>query len=81
MTDRIHAPNVGAPDPELRTSPIAEENDEAMETLKQEVQGEPVCTFNGKAFAQGALVCSGGALLRCDYGIWVEIGSCDPDNP
>ena len=31
--------------------------------------------------AQGSHICSGGTLLRCDYGIWLEVGSCDPDNP
>lgn len=81
MPDRIHVPDVGAPDPELRNSPIAEETDEEFEALKQEEPGEPVCFFNNKSYAHGSHICSGDTLLRCDYGIWLQIGSCDPDNP
>ena len=81
MSERIHAPDVGAPDPELKNSPIAQETDEEYEVLKQEEPGEPVCFFNSKSYPNGTHVCSGDALLRCDYGIWVRVGSCDPDNP
>lgn len=81
MTARIHAPQVGAPDPELNNSPIAEEADEDYEVLRLEVPGEPVCYFNGMNYPHDQYVCSGSMLLRCDYGIWVTMGSCDPDNP
>jgi hypothetical protein len=81
MTAHIPGPQVGAPDPELRTSPILEEQDEDFEVLKLETPGEPVCYFNNRSFPQGARVCSGEALLRCDYGIWIRIGSCDRDSP
>jgi hypothetical protein len=74
-------PNVGAVDPELDTSPIADEGEEDFEVLRQALPGEPVCQFNGQSFPNGAHVCSGGGLLRCEYGIWVRAGSCDPDNP
>lgn len=80
MAERIHLLQVGAPDPELKNSPIAEETDEESRVLKQEEPGEPVCFFNNKSYPHGAHVCSGDALLRCDYGIWIRIGSCDPDN-
>ena len=80
MSEHIHAPAVGAPDPELETSPIAEETDEGSEALKQEFPGEPICYFNGVSYPAGTYVCSGNALLRCDYGIWVRTGTCDPDN-
>lgn len=81
MTERVHAPSVGAPDPQLHNSPIAQEGDEDYEVLKQELPGEPVCYFNSISYPHGAYVCSGDALLRCDYGLWVQVGSCDPDNP
>ena len=81
MTERIHLPQVGAQDPEMNTSPIAEESDEEYEVIKQEVPGEPVCYFNNISYKNGQRVCSGSARLRCDYGVWSPDGSCDPDNP
>lgn len=81
MTDRIHLPQVGSPDPELKTSPIAEESDEEYDVVKQEIPGEPVCFFNNAQYNHGENVCSGHARLRCNYGVWVAEGSCDPDNP
>ncbi len=81
MNEHIHVTQVGAPDPELNNSPIAEEFDEDLEVLRQEVPGDPVCVFNNTSYPSGKRVCSGNALLRCDYGIWVREGSCDPDNP
>lgn len=81
MTERTHAPQVGAPDPELRTSPIMAEMDWESEDLKQEQPGEPVCYFNDVSYPNGAYVSSGSTVLHCHYGIWVEAGSSDPDNP
>ena len=81
MTDSTHTLNVGAPDPELNNSPIAEESDSESEVLRQEVPGEPVCYFNGQSFATGTYVKSGTSLLKCDYGIWMPAGPSDPDNP
>jgi hypothetical protein len=81
VAERIAKPQVGAPDPELRTSPILEEFDDDYLVLKQQVPGEPVCHFNDKRYAHGTYVCSGDTLLRCDYGVWIRTGSCDPDNP
>ena len=48
MTEVKHVHDVGAPDPELNTSPIAEENDDESEVLRQEMPGEPVCYFNNQ---------------------------------
>lgn len=81
MAERVHAPQVGAPDPERNNSPVAEEMDEEYEVLRREVPGEPVCWFNDQSYGHGSYVCSGSDLLRCDYGLWVNEGSCDPDNP
>ena len=82
MTKSSEPVNVGAPDPELRNSPIVEDSDEEFDYVAQGLGEEPVCYFNGKAYNDGAFVCSGGAeLLRCARGAWIREGSCDPDNP
>lgn len=72
---------VGAPDPELRNSPIVEDTDENFEVAGQEVSEDAVCYFNDQMYRNGAYVCSGSDLLRCERGAWVRTGSCDPDNP
>lgn len=73
---------VGSPDPTLKNSPIQEEMDEEFDVLAQEVDDLPSCYFNSIAYADGTYVCSGSsALLRCEKGIWVGKGGCDPDNP
>ena len=81
MDRHLHLPQVGAPDPERNSSPVAEETDEEYEVLRREVPGESVCYFNDQSFGHGTYVCSGSILLRCDYGLWVRMGSCDSDNP
>ncbi|HFD92206.1 MAG TPA: hypothetical protein ENJ22_02840 [Gammaproteobacteria bacterium] len=82
MSIPIKAKNVGSPDPELKTSPIMEGTDYSAEDLAQEAAELPVCYFNNIGYKHGTYVCSGsGELLRCDKGIWVQVGSCDPDNP
>ena len=45
---------VGAQDPELRNSPIAQEEDEDTDVVRQQVPGEPVCWFNGRDYRDGA---------------------------
>ena len=72
---------LGAQDPELRNSPIAEEGDEDTETLRESVPGDPVCYFNDTPYSNGTVVKSGEILLRCDYGLWVPAGPSDPGNP
>lgn len=78
---RPHLPEVGALDPELRNSPVAQEFDEDVDTLRQQMPGEPVCYFNGRSFAHGRYVSSGGQVLHCHYGVWIDAGSADRDNP
>lgn len=74
--------SVGAPDPEAKTSPIVEEMNEDADVVTLEAEDTGVCYFNGVAYARGDLVCTGsGELLRCEQGMWVQAGSCDPDNP
>lgn len=68
-----HAPQVGAPDPEKRTSPILDEDEEFSLDLELETG---VCYFNGQSYPIGAYVLSGSELLHCEErGLWVRRGS------
>lgn len=70
---------VGAPDPELETSPIVGD-DEEMD-VEPEVAGGR-CVFNGVAYPPGACVLSGDELLRCERpGVWVREGEMRPRGP
>jgi hypothetical protein len=70
MTD--HVPQVGAPDPELKTSPIFDEDEEASLDLELE---SGVCYFNNAAYKIGQYVLSGHELLRCEgRGVWIREG-------
>ncbi|HHH35582.1 MAG TPA: hypothetical protein ENK48_01975 [Gammaproteobacteria bacterium] len=83
MTMAQKPPYVGSPDPELRTSPIVEAtSDEEEGDFVPEMEDYPVCYFNNVSYREGSYVCSGsGELLRCEKGVWVMVGGCDPDNP
>jgi hypothetical protein len=75
------ATQVGAPDPELNTSPIMEDTDEEFEVLAQEVEELPICYFNNVSYPSETYVCSGsGELLQCKQGLWFRAGTCDPEN-
>jgi hypothetical protein len=68
-----HAPQVGAPDPEKRTSPILDEDEEFEADLELE---SGVCYFNGAAYPIGSYVMSGDELLHCERrGTWVRVES------
>jgi hypothetical protein len=72
-----HVPEVGAPDPELNTSPIIDEYEELSLDLELETG---VCYFNDVAYALGDYVRSGSDLLRCEErGVWVLKGEMRPD--
>lgn len=63
---------VGAPDPERRTSPIIDEYEEL--SLDTELEAG-VCHFNDIAYRIGAYVASGSELLHCEErGVWVRVG-------
>jgi hypothetical protein len=81
MNVRVSAPQVGAVDPERNTSPIADEFDEDYEVINQEAPESSGCLFNDTPYAHDEYVCSGSDLLQCKRGVWVLVGSCDPDNP
>ena len=69
-------PNVGAPDPELRTSPILD--DEEEESLDAEIESG-ACYFNGARFPIGQYVRSGEEVLQCaGRGVWVREGEIEP---
>ncbi|WP_455235091.1 hypothetical protein [Thiogranum longum] len=72
------APKVGAPDPELRNSPIFDESSAEFLSLDLELE-TGACYFNGEAYPVGQYVCSGDELLHCEErGVWVRKGVCKP---
>ncbi len=73
-----HIPQVGAPDPERRNSPILDEEDEELATEIEVETG--VCYFNDQEYPLGSYVRSGDELLRCEErGVWVRVGEVRPD--
>jgi hypothetical protein len=77
MARRPNVPDVGAPDPELKNSPIFDRENEDTELVDLELESG-VCYFNGVVFADGDYVCSGNELLCCERGVWIRKGSCYP---
>ena len=76
MNSQGNKPQVGAPDPELKTSPIFDDADHEFLSLDAELE-EGLCYFNGQTYGLGDYVCSGDELLRCEtYGVWIREGSC-----
>ncbi|HXZ93914.1 MAG TPA: hypothetical protein VEG36_13645 [Burkholderiales bacterium] len=70
-------PQVGSPDPERKTSPIVDEEDEELEPELELETG--VCYFNDVAFPLGSYVLSGSELLHCEErGVWVRKGEIRP---
>lgn len=66
------APQLGAPDPELRNSPIFDDEQEVSLDLEIETGG---CYFNDLRYPIGQYVRSGSELLHCEgAGIWVRKG-------
>jgi len=69
-------PQVGAPDPELKNSPILDHSryDDREGLLDVETESG-ACYFNGQAFAIGDTVRSGSEVLECaPRGVWVRKG-------
>ena len=76
MKSATKIPQVGAPDPERKCSPIIDESqfDETLASPELEIEAG-VCYFNGERFSIGAYVRSGSELLRCNgRGVWVRVG-------
>ncbi len=73
-----HVTQVGAPDPELRTSPIFDEFDEDLSPDLELETG--ACYFNNLAYPVGQYLLSGGELLHCEErGVWVRRGEMQPE--
>lgn len=73
-----HIPQVGAPDPERRNSPILDDEDEELPNELEVETG--VCYFNDIAYALGSYVLSGNEVLHCEQrGVWVRTGEQRPD--
>jgi hypothetical protein len=69
-------PQVGTADPERRNSPIQTDPEQSFELLREQVGDETSgCYFNEVCFEDGALVMSGSSCLRCERGIWIEVGT------
>jgi len=68
---------VGAPDPERRTSPIIDDEAEEL-SLDYELE-TGVCYFNATAYPIGSYVLSGDEVLHCEErGVWVRSGELQP---
>jgi hypothetical protein len=64
-------PQVGAPDPERKTSPILDRQAEDLLSLDLELE-TGVCYFNDATYALGEYVYSGEQLLHCEErGLWI----------
>jgi hypothetical protein len=73
-----HVTQVGAPDPELRTSPIFDEFDEDLSPDLELETG--ACYFNNLAYPVGQYLLSGSELLHCEErGVWVRRGEMQPE--
>ncbi len=67
-------PNVGAPDPELKMSPMLDEEEETLDTELE----AGACYFNGLSYAIGQYVRSGDEVLHCvERGVWVRQGEIE----
>ncbi|MDB6091816.1 MAG: hypothetical protein JWN85_4600 [Gammaproteobacteria bacterium] len=69
-------PQVGTADPERRNSPIQTDPEECFELVREEVGDEAAgCYFNDILYPDGTHVASGSTFLRCEQGVWYEVGS------
>ena len=72
-----HVPQVGAPDPELNTSPLFDEYEEISLDMELETAA---CYFNNVAYPLGTFVLSGSEMLHCEErGVWVRRGEMRTD--
>ena len=72
-----HVTQVGAPDTELNTSPIYDENEDESLDLELETGAR---YFNNVSYPRGQYLLSGDELLHCEErGIWVRKGEMRPE--
>jgi len=68
---------VGAPDPELQTSPIFDEYEDISLDLELE---SGACYFNSAVYPVGQYLLSGSELLHCEErGVWMRKGEMRPE--
>jgi hypothetical protein len=72
---KSEVPQVGAPDPEHKTSMIVDEDEELSFDLELETG---VCYFNGTAYAVGGTAQRQRACCE-ERGVWVRKGEMRPD--
>jgi hypothetical protein len=78
MPKTHHAPQVGAPDPELRNSPIYDRAEVDELSLDDELESD-ACYFNDQRFEIGEYVRSGSELLHCaERGVWLKVTEESP---
>ena len=74
-----HPPQLGAADPELRNSPVQTDPEQSFELVREQIGDEARgCYFNDVQYEEGALIMSGSTCLRCERGIWVDVGAQVP---
>lgn len=72
MVEPVQIPQVGAPDPELRTSPLLLRDDTEGVSLDDELESAG-CYFNDMRYPLGQYVRCGEELYRCEErGVWVR---------
>jgi hypothetical protein len=72
-----HVTQVGAPDPELRNSPIFDEYEDVSLDLELETGA---CYFNNTLYPVGQYLLGGSELLHCELrGVWVRKGDMRPE--
>jgi hypothetical protein len=72
-----HVTQVGAPDPELRNSPIFDGYEDVSLDLELETGA---CYFNNTLYPVGQYLLSGSELLHCELrGVWVRKGDMRPE--
>jgi hypothetical protein len=73
-------PQVGAPDPESKTSPIFDEGDADIPSLDLDIETGG-CYFNNVRYSIGQYVRSGEEVLRCEgRGVWVRKGETEEED-
>jgi hypothetical protein len=69
-------PQAGAPDTELKNSPIVDDVDEELPDELELESG--VCYFNNIEYPMGQYLLSGSELLHCEErGVWVRKGEIE----
>lgn len=74
-------PHVGPQVPDMKNSPIADDADDEIYVVGQEVEEQPYCYYNNTSYAHGSYVNTGTDVLVCDKGLWIYQSNSDSDKP